>query len=99
MFNVLMQFVFTLVGKIGDIVLAPLILAVSALIPGFSDFVNYIIQFINYGFTYLIFFIKLLMIPKACIQVVLTVATATLLITVAVRAFALIVRIYNYFKP
>lgn len=95
----LLNLVFTIVGKIGDMILSPLISAITVLIPSFDDFINYIIQFINYGFTYIAFFIKLLMIPKECIQILVTVALATLTITLTVRSFSLIVKIYNYFKP
>lgn len=99
MFNMLMSLIFTLIGKIGDLVLTPLVAAISVLIPGFSTFVTYIFQFIDYGFTYIMFFFKLLMIPKACIEAMVTVATASLAIMTAVRTYTLIVKIYNYFKP
>lgn len=99
MFNMLMNLIFTLIGKIGDLVLSPLISAISVLIPGFSTFVGYIVQYINYGFTYIMFFFKLAMIPKVCIEIVVTIATATLAIMTAVRTYTLIVKIYNYFKP
>lgn len=99
MFNMLMNLVFTLISKVGDLVLSPLISGISVLIPGFSDFISYIIQMINYGFTYLVFFCKLLLIPKACIEIVVTIAFATLSIMTIVRTYTLIVKIYNYFKP
>lgn len=54
---------------------------------------------INYGFTYLVFFMKLLMIPKACVEIVVTIAFASLSIMTIVRSYTLIVKIYNYFKP
>ncbi len=98
MFNMLMNFVFTLVGKLGDIILSPLIAGISVLIPDFSSFVSSILQFINYGFTYITFFFKLLMIPGECLQVLVTVATASLAIITIVRSYTLIVKIYNYFK-
>lgn len=99
MFNTLMNLIFTLIAKIGDLILSPLIAAVSLVIPSFSDFVSYIVQFINYGFTYMTFFFKLLMIPKECIEILITIAFASLTIMTAVRTYTLIVKIYNYFKP
>lgn len=99
MLNMLMNFVFSLISKIGDIVLTPLVSGISVLIPGFDNFVNYIIDFLNYGFTYLVFFFKLLMIPKECLEIVVTIAFATLSIMTIVRTYTLIVKIYNYFKP
>ena len=99
MFEMLMNLIFTLIGKIGDLVLSPLIAAISVLIPNFDNFVSYIIQFIDYGFTYITFFFKLLMIPLPCVQMIVTVATATFAIITTVRTFSLIVKVYNYFKP
>lgn len=99
MFNMLMNLIFTLIAKIGDLILSPLVAGISLLIPSFSDFYSYIIQFINYGFTYMVFFFKLLMIPKACIEIVITVAFACLSIVTIVRTYTLIVKVYNYFKP
>lgn len=54
---------------------------------------------INYGFTYLVFFMKLLMIPKSCIEIVVTIAFASLSIMTIVRTYLLILNIYNKFKP
>lgn len=99
MFNTLMNLIFTLIAKIGDIILAPLIAGISVLIPSFSSFLNYIVQFINYGFTYITFFFKLLMIPKPCVELVVTIAFASLSIMTIVRTYTLIVKVYNYFKP
>lgn len=99
MFSMLMNLIFTLIAKIGDIILAPLVAGLSILIPSFSDFYSYIIQFINYGFTYLVFFFKLLMVPKACIEIVITVGLAAISIMAVVRTYTLIVKVYNYFKP
>ena len=95
----LMNLIFTLIAKVGDLVMSPLIAGISLLIPSFSSFITYILQFINYGFTYLVFFFKLLMIPKECVEIVVTVALASLTIMTLVRTYTLIVKIYNYFKP
>ena len=99
MFSMLMNLIFTLIAKVGDLVMSPLIAGISLLIPSFSSFITYILQFINYGFTYLVFFFKLLMIPKECVEIVVTVALASLTIMTLVRTYTLIVKIYNYFKP
>lgn len=98
-FEMLVNLIFTIVSKIGDLILSPIVAGLSVLIPNFSLFMIYIIQWINYGMTYLLFFIKLLMIPYNCISIVVTVALASLSIMVIVRTYSLLVRIYNYFKP
>ena len=99
MLNILINFIFTIISKIGDIILFPLVSFLSVLIPSFSEFYNSILSFIDYAFTYLLFFIKLLCIPKACMLAVFSVATATLAITTGIRTYTLVMRIYEKFKP
>lgn len=99
MLNILINFIFTIISKIGDLILLPIINFVSLLIPSFSDFYNSILTFIDYAFTYLLFFIKLFCIPQPCMLAVLTVATATLAITTGIRSYSLVMKIYNKFKP
>lgn len=99
MLAILLNFIFTLISKLGDIILFPIISLLSALIPSFSDFYNSILLFIDYAFTYLLFFIKLLCIPQTCMIAVFTVATATLSITTGIRTYKLIITIYQKFKP
>lgn len=99
MLNILINFIFTIISKIGDIILLPIVSLLSSLIPSFSDFYNGILAFIDYAFSYLLFFIKLLCIPKTCMTAVFTVATATLAITLGIRAYTLIMRVYEKFKP
>lgn len=94
-----MNFIFTIIAKIGDLILFPIISLISLLIPSFSDFYNGILSFIDYGFTFFLFFVKLLCIPKICMTTVLTVATASFSITIGLRVYTLIMRIYNNFKP
>lgn len=99
MLKILINFIFTIISKIGDIILFPIVSLLSTLIPSFSSFYNGILSFIDYAFTYLLFFIKLLCIPQFCMVAVFTVATATLSITIGVRVYTLIMRIYEKFKP
>lgn len=99
MLSILLNFVFTIISKIADIILLPIIIFLSALIPSFSTFYNSILSFIDYSFTYLLFFIKLLCIPQPCMLAVLTVATATLTITIGLRTYKLIMTVYQKFKP
>ncbi len=99
MLSILVNFIFTIISKIGDIILLPLVSLLSSLIPSFSSFYDGILTFIDYAFTYLLFFIKLLCIPKVCMLAIFTVASATLTITIGVRAYTLVMKIYEKFKP
>ena len=99
MFNMLVNLIFTIVAKIADLILSPLILAISSFIPGFGNFLTSILNFLGYGLTYFVFILKLFMIPKECVQIVITIAFASLSIVAGIRTYSLIVKIYNYFKP
>lgn len=99
MLSILMNFVFTIISKIADIILLPIIVFLSALIPSFTSFYSSILAFIDYSFTFLLFFVKLLCIPQPCMLAVITVATATLSITIGLRTYKLIMIVYQKFKP
>lgn len=99
MLNILINAIFTIIAKIGDIVMIPIVTLLSGLIPNFSQFYNSIIAFIDYSFTYLIFFFKLLYIPQPCAIALVTVGVAYLNIQVGARALILVMRIYEKFKP
>lgn len=98
MLNALVTGLFGLIARLGDIILSPLVSAISLLIPDFTNFYNYIVVFIGYGFNYIGWVYKALCIPKACMTLVYSIALASLSIAVGVRVYALIVKIYNTFK-
>lgn len=98
MLNSLITGLFELIAKLGDMILSPLVSAISLLIPDFSTFYNSIVTFLGYGFSYLGWVYKALCIPKSCMVLVYTIALASVSIVVTTRTFALIVRIYNRFK-
>lgn len=98
MVSALVNMLFSLIAKLGDIIISPLVLGLSALIPNFSTFYSSIVTYLGYGFQYLGFFIRALCIPSACITLVYTIAAATLSIAIFSRAYTLIIRIYNKFK-
>lgn len=98
MLNSLISGLFSLIAKLGDLILSPLVSAITVLIPDFSSFYSAIVTYIGYGFQYIGWIYKALCIPKSCMTLVYTIALASLTIVVTVRTFALIVRIYNKFK-
>lgn len=99
MLNIIIKAVFWLVGKIGDIVLIPIMSVINAIFPSFSFNLDYIFTYLGYGFNYIIYFLKLLMIPPVCIQFILSVFTISLSLAVGIRGYQFIVRVYNKFKP
>lgn len=99
MLSILINFIFTIISKVGDLILLPIVSLINTLIPSFSDFYNGILTFIDYAFTYILFFIKLLCIPKACISILVVVATSYFTIVLGIRAYILVQKIYEKFKP
>lgn len=99
MLNLLVKVIFFIVAKIGDIVMAPIMLVISSVLPSSIDFFSNIFQFLGNGFSYMVFFLKSLLVPSACVNVVLFVFTAYITLQTGVRAYNLIVKIYDRFKP
>lgn len=99
MLNIIIKAIFWLIGKIGDIVLIPIMAVINAAFPSFSFNFDYIFNYLGYGFNYIVYFLKLFMIPPLCIQFVLYVFTISLTLTVGIRGYQFIVRVYNKFKP
>lgn len=98
MLNAIISGLFSLVAKLGDIIIYPIVSAVTLLIPSFTSFYTSIITWLGYGFQYIGWFYKALCIPRECMTLVYTVATASMAIVIAVRAYSLIIKIYNKFK-
>lgn len=98
MLNALISGLFSLIAKLGDLILSPLISVVSALIPDFSTFYTSIISWIGQGFRYIGWAYKLLCIPRSCMTLVYTTALAYMGIVLGIRTYILIVKIYNKFK-
>lgn len=99
MLNVIIKAIFYVIGKIGDIVLAPILTLINSLIPDFSNIFSYMWTYLNYGINFIKFWCQLLLIPPICIDTVLYILTLTISISVGVRAYSFIVMIYNKFKP
>lgn len=98
MVSALVNMIFSLIAKLGDIIISPLVSGLSALIPNFTTFYNSIVTYLGYGFQYLGFFLRALCIPTPCVTLVYTIAVATLSIVVLTRSYTLIIKIYNKFK-
>lgn len=99
MLNIIIKAIFFIIGKIGDIVLAPILLLVNSLIPDFSSIYSTMFEYLMRGINYIRFWCQLLLIPPTCVNIVLTIFTVTLSLTVGVRAYSFITKIYNKFKP
>lgn len=99
MLNIIIKAIFFIVGKIGDIILLPIMAIVNALIPNISVSMDNIFSYLEMGFQYIPFALKCLLIPSFCIEIVILVFTTYLSFVVGVRAYNFIMKVYKNFKP
>lgn len=99
MLNIIIKAIFFIVGKIGDIILLPIMAIVNALIPNLNVSLNNIFGYLEMGFQYIPFFLKLLLIPSFCIEIVVIIFTTYLSFVVGVRVYNFIMKVYKNFKP
>lgn len=99
MLNVIINAIFFIVGKIGDIILLPIMAIVNALIPNLSVKMDNIFSYLEMGFQYIPFALKCLLIPSTCVEIVVLVFTTYLTFVVVVRVYNFIMKVYKNFKP
>lgn len=99
MLNIIIKAIFFIVGKIGDIILLPIMAIVNALIPNLSVSMDNIFSYLEMGFQYIPFALKCLLIPSFCIEIVVIVFTTYLTFVVGVRVYNFIMKVYKNFKP
>lgn len=99
MLNILVKAIFWVVGKIADIILIPIMAIVNALVPNLNIDFNNIFSYLEMGFQYIPFFLKLLLIPSYCIEFVVVIFTTYISFVVGVRVYNFIMKVYNKFKP
>lgn len=99
MLNIIVKAIFFIVGKIGDIILLPIMAVVNALIPNLSVSMDNIFSYLEMGFQYIPFALKCLLIPSFCIEIVVIVFTTYITFVVGVRVYNFIMKVYKNFKP
>lgn len=99
MLNIIVNAIFFIVGKIGDIILLPIMAIINALVPNLSVNLDSIFNYLEQGFSFVPFFLKLFLIPPACINIVVVVFTTYLTFIVGIRAYHFIMKVYKNFKP
>lgn len=99
MLNIIIKAIFFIVGKIGDIILLPIMAIINALIPNLSLSLDNIFNYLQMGFQYIPFALKCLLIPSLCIEIVILIFTTYLSFVVGVRVYQFIMKVYKNFKP
>lgn len=99
MFNLIIKAVFWIIGKIGDIILAPILLVVNTFLPNLNINIDSIFNYLELGFQYVPFFFKTLMIPSPLIQLTVIIFIAVISIVSGLRVYRFIMKLYTKFKP
>lgn len=99
MLNILINFIFTILTTISNIILTPLFLVLNALIPSFSEFTGAMSGFLNNAFQYFMFIFKLFMIPQICITSIVTLALSYVTIMTTIKTYNFIVSTWKALKP
>lgn len=99
MLNIIVKAIFFIVGKIGDIILLPIMAIVNALVPNLSLSMDNLFSYLEMGFQYIPFALKCLLIPSFCIEIVILVFTTYLTFVIGVRTYNFIMKVYKNFKP
>lgn len=98
MLNLLVRGIFFIIGKIGDIILVPVMIVVDTLISGLVIDYDNVFTYLEMGFNYVPFALKCLLIPSQLLQIVIVVFTFYLALVNGIRIYQFTLRIYNYFK-
>lgn len=99
MLNIIIKAIFSIIAKIGDIILIPITAVINALIPNLSINFDYIFNYLQMGFSYIPFIFKYLMIPPYCIQIVILVFTTYFSLIIGIRSYHFVMKVYEKFKP
>lgn len=97
MLNLVVSIVFKLISIIGGILLVPIITILKPFMDllGFSDFVSYILQYIDIALTYFSFFAISLHIPLAPLLFVVSICGVLLTFTIAFRSVIMVKSVYS----
>lgn len=99
MLNIIVKAIFFIIGKIGDIIILPIMAVINTLVPNLNISMNNLFGYLEMGFNYIPFALKCLLIPSFCIQLVILVFTTYLTLIIGVRSYNFIMKVYKNFKP
>lgn len=98
MFEMLLNLIFTVITRVADLVLAPIMAVLTQFIPDLTTYLNGIMSFITYALSYIKFGFAFFRLPSYAPSLMLLLFTTNLAIITGVRTYTLIVKIYNKFK-
>lgn len=95
----LVNFIFGLLASLAQIILSPIFLLVSLIVPDFSQYLESMNLFIGYALTYLNFFIDLFMLPRTGILIICTLWIGIFTFNISLKAYAFVLAVYKTLKP
>lgn len=99
MLDMIVKAIFFVIGKIGDIIMIPIMAIINVLAPGLNVSLDNIFNYLQMGFQYIPFFLKCLLIPSSCVAITVLVFTTYLSFVIGVRVFNFIMKLYKNFRP
>lgn len=100
MLNLVVKILFKLISIIVGVVLTPIIAIISPIMSvfGFSEFIPYILQFLNTAFTYFNFFVVAFHIPIAPLILIISICGVLITFNISMRAVLMVMSVYSTYK-
>lgn len=98
MFNAIFNFLFSLIGKLADIILAPAYLLFDALVPNASSGIEQFFNFLNQALYFIPFCCQLLLIPSAAVNIFITYILAKFTFNISLNVVKFAINVYDKFK-
>lgn len=98
MFNLIIKAVMWLITSIADLLLAPIMAIIGALVPDLVVSLDGIFNFLEFMSTKIVWVLKFFMIPNLAFTFMYTIFTITLGLS-AVRVYKFAIKVYHTFKP
>lgn len=99
MFGVLIAVVFSVLNYVAKFFLTPIVTGFTSLIPSLTNFFSYILTYLGYGFQFISFIVKLLMIPTPALTILIGLWIGIFAFNLTLHIVGLGLAIYRWFKP
>lgn len=98
MIGAIINGIFSLVLKLANFIVSPLVSGILALFPSLGTYLGYITSFLSYSLTYIPFALDLSMIPRQAVVLLFDYYIIKYSVHLLKQAVSFTIKIYNYFK-
>ena len=98
MFNAIFNFLFSLIGKLADIILTPAYVLFDALIPNAAEGVDTFFNFLTSGFSWIPWLSQMLLIPGVAMGIFITYFLAKFTFNIALNVVKFALNVYDKLK-